>query len=204
MLNFGFYSNSQSIQMSSDFIHDQKYQHEIFNENDIKFKEFENCTFEYCDFTQCIFLSVVFLDCTFLHCNFNDTKINYVSLRGVEFYDCNFTNVNFAMTDQVIYYFNFTNCRLDFTKFYSLKLKKMHFTGCSLISADFMETDLSETVFDNCDLRRAVFYKTNLSKTDFSTSYHFSIDPEQNKMKKAKFSTDGLKGLLEKYDLVIS
>ena len=107
------------------------------------------------------------------------------------------------MTDQVIYYFNFTNCRLDYTKFYSLKLKKMRFTGCSLVSADFMETDLTETVFDNCDLRRAVFYKTNLQKADFSTSRNFVIDPEQNKMKKAVFSLEGLKGLLEKYNLNI-
>jgi uncharacterized protein YjbI with pentapeptide repeats len=82
-------------------------------------------------------------------------------------------------------------------------MKKMRFTGCSLVAADFMETDLTEAIFDNCDLRRTVFIKTIANKTDFSTSYNYTIDPEQNKLKKAQFSTDGLKGLLEKYDLVI-
>lgn len=189
--------------MASDYIQDEQYNGNSFTEEDIKYKEFENCTFTNCDFRACTFQSVYFFDCVFVECNFNDTKINYVSLRGVEFHKCDFTNVNFAMTDQVIYDFNFTNCLLDYAKFYKLKLKRMRFIGCSLVAADFMESDLTEAVFDNCDLRRTVFIKTIANKADFSTSYNYTIDPEQNKLKKAQFSADGLKGLLEKYDLVI-
>jgi uncharacterized protein YjbI with pentapeptide repeats len=66
-----------------------------------------------------------------------------------------------------------------------------------------MKTDLTEAIFDNCDLRRTVFIETILANADFTTSYNYTIDPEINKLKKAQFSTDGLKGLLEKYDLVI-
>ncbi|WP_320816082.1 pentapeptide repeat-containing protein [Flavobacterium sp.] len=187
----------------SDYLQDEQYNGKIFTEEDIKYKEFENCTFTNCDFRACTFQGVYFFDCVFIECNFNDTKVNYVSLRGVQFKKCDFTNVNFAMTDQVIYDFSFTNCTLDYAKFYKLKLKKMLFTGCSLVAADFMESDLTEAIFDNCDLRRTVFIKTIANKTDFSTSYNYTIDPEQNKLKKAQFSADGLKGLLEKYDLVI-
>ena len=107
------------------------------------------------------------------------------------------------MTDQVIYEFNFKDCLLDYAKFYALKLKKMQFINCSMIAVDFMSSDLTEAVFDNCNLRRAVFMNTIALKTDFYTSYDYSIDPEINKLKKAVFSTEGLKGLLEKYDLVI-
>jgi uncharacterized protein YjbI with pentapeptide repeats len=189
--------------MASDYIQEVNINDKIFTEEDIKYKEFENCTFTNCDFRTCTFQGVYFIDCVFVECNFNDTKVNYVSLRGVEFKKCDFTNVNFAMTDQLIYDFNFTNCLLDYAKFYKLKMKKMRFTGCSLVAADFMETDLTEAIFDNCDLRRTVFIKTIANKTDFSTSYNYTIDPEQNKLKKAQFSADGLKGLLEKYDLVI-
>ncbi|MEX0596464.1 MAG: pentapeptide repeat-containing protein, partial [Candidatus Paceibacterota bacterium] len=102
-----------------------------------------------------------------------------------------------------IYNFNFTDCQLDYAQFYALKLKKMQFINCSMVAVDFMGSDLTEALFDNCNLRRAVFIDTILQKADFYTSYDFIIDPEKNKVKKAIFSTEGLRGLLSKYDLVI-
>ena len=107
------------------------------------------------------------------------------------------------MTDQVLYHFNFRDCILDYAQFYKLKLKKMQFDNCSMVAVDFMGTDLTESVFNNCDLRRAVFINTIANKADFYTSFNYAIDPEVNKLKKAQFSVNGLKGLLEKYDLVI-
>lgn len=189
--------------MSSDYIVDQKIEGVYFLEADIKYKEYENCTFHHCDFTECTFQSVYFIDCTFFDCNFKDTKINYVSLRGVQFTRCDFTAVNFAMTDQVIFEFHFTDCLLDYAKFYALKLKKMQFINCSMIAVDFMGSDLTEALFDNCNLRRAVFIDTIATKADFYTSYDYSIDPEKNRLKKAIFSSEGLKGLLEKYELIV-
>jgi uncharacterized protein YjbI with pentapeptide repeats len=72
-----------------------------------------------------------------------------------------------------------------------------------LQETDFTETDLSASLFDNCDLQRAIFHKTMLEKTDFCTSFHFSIDPENNRIKKARFSIIGVVGLLDKYGIEI-
>jgi fluoroquinolone resistance protein len=72
-----------------------------------------------------------------------------------------------------------------------------------LEETDFAEADLTGSVFDHCNLSHATFDRTVLEKTDFRTSYNFSIDPEKNRIKKAKFSTMGLSGLLEKYDIEI-
>ena len=58
-------------------------------------------------------------------------------------------------------------------------------------------------MFDNCDLARAIFANSILEKADFRTSYNFSIDPEINKIKKAKFSLTTVSGLLGKYDIEI-
>ena len=66
-----------------------------------------------------------------------------------------------------------------------------------------MDTDLSLSVFSNCDLAGAMFENTNLENSDLSSSFNFSIDPENNRIKKAKFSTSGIKGLLDKYDIII-
>jgi uncharacterized protein YjbI with pentapeptide repeats len=92
---------------------------------------------------------------------------------------------------------------MKLTSFHRLKLKAMEFRDCNLTEADFAETDLTGSTFENCELSRAIFEYTNLEKVDFRTSYNFSINPENNKMKKAKFSLNSISGLLDKYKIDI-
>jgi fluoroquinolone resistance protein len=68
---------------------------------------------------------------------------------------------------------------------------------------DFSDCDLTSVIFDNCDLSGTVFKNTLLEKADFRSSFGYSIDPQINRIKKAKFSSSGLAGLLEKYDIDI-
>jgi uncharacterized protein YjbI with pentapeptide repeats len=98
---------------------------------------------------------------------------------------------------------NFENCFLNISSFYKLKMKGIKFISCSMHEVDFSETDLSAALFDKCDLSNALFEKTILEKVDFRTSYNYAFDPEKNKIKKAKFSHEGIAGLLGKYDIVI-
>ena len=84
-----------------------------------------------------------------------------------------------------------------------MSLKKTRFKNCSLHEVDFSECDLSGSIFEHCDLARSAFNRTVLEKVDFRTSYNYSIDPEINRIKKAKFSLVGLTGLLDKYDIEI-
>jgi len=42
-----------------------------------------------------------------------------------------------------------------------------------------------------------------LKRADFRTSYNYSIDPENNNLKQAKFSAAGIIGLLDKYDIQV-
>jgi hypothetical protein len=42
-----------------------------------------------------------------------------------------------------------------------------------------------------------------LEKADFRDAINYRIDPGINKMKKAKFSRDGLPGLLTRFDIII-
>ena len=82
-------------------------------------------------------------------------------------------------------------------------MKATKFKNCNLHEADFAETDLTNAVFENCDLVGAIFDHSILEKTDFRTSFNFSIDPEMNRIKKAKFSLATIKGLLDKYTIEI-
>ncbi|MGM0620666.1 MAG: pentapeptide repeat-containing protein, partial [Bacteroidota bacterium] len=72
-----------------------------------------------------------------------------------------------------------------------------------LQEADFAACDLRSSIFENCDLLGAVFENTNIEMADLRTSCNYSIDPEFNRIKKAKFSILGIPGLLEKYDIDI-
>ena len=92
---------------------------------------------------------------------------------------------------------------LDYSSFFEKKMKKTRFIGCSLVEVDFARTDLSGAIFDRSNLSGAVFSQTNLENADFRAAENFSFDPEQNRMKKAKFSISGLAGLLGKYNLLI-
>jgi uncharacterized protein YjbI with pentapeptide repeats len=77
------------------------------------------------------------------------------------------------------------------------------FKNCSLQEADFTNCNLSSSVFDNCNLEKATFENTILDKADFRTAYHYTINPELNSIKKAKFSLIGVVGLLSKYDIIV-
>lgn len=72
-----------------------------------------------------------------------------------------------------------------------------------LQEADFTDSDLSQAVFSNCDFSGATFDNTNMEKADFRTSFNYSLDPEKNKIKKARFSIPGVIGLLDKYKIEI-
>lgn len=67
----------------------------------------------------------------------------------------------------------------------------------------FSEADLEESIFKECSLSMAVFNRTNLEKCDFRTAFGYSIDPETNRLKNARFSTSGISGVLDKYNLII-
>ncbi|RZJ71107.1 pentapeptide repeat-containing protein [Flavobacterium sp.] len=184
------------------YIKNQSYQ-TIFETESLLYSDFENCVFNRCDFTACDFTGVAFIDCIFNDCNFASAKINYVGFRGAHFHRCDFPEVNFAMVDPLLFDISFTDCNLDYTKFYTLKLQRTVFTNCSIVASDFMASDLTEAIFDACDLHKTTFVDTVCLKTDFFSSYNYTIDPERNKLKKAIFSKDGLVGLLGKYGITV-
>jgi fluoroquinolone resistance protein len=99
--------------------------------------------------------------------------------------------------------FTFEKCQLNHASFYEMKIKKTIFKDCQLHETDFIGCFLNAALFDNCNFAGALFDKTNLEKADLRTSCNYSIDPESNRLKKAKFSPQGALGLLHKYDIVI-
>jgi uncharacterized protein YjbI with pentapeptide repeats len=83
-------------------------------------------------------------------------------------------------------------------------MKKTVFSHCSLQECDFTETQLTEAVFEGANLRDAKFENTILEKADFRTAMNYSIDPDINKIRKAKFAYPAVLALLQKHGIDVS
>ena len=82
-------------------------------------------------------------------------------------------------------------------------MKKTMFNNCQMNEVDFTQCDLSQASFINCDLQNALFDNTNLEKADLRSAFNFSINPNANKIKKAKVAQSSLAGFLQAFDLKI-
>lgn len=164
---------------------------------------FERCSFLDCDFAEANLSELTFIDCHFTNCLFVLCRITQTGLQKVNFTGCNLTGTEFNRAKDFLFEVHFDDCILDNTIFYKKKNKGGRFTNCSLKEADFTAADLTNAVFDNCNLHRSMFDNTQLKGADLSTSFNFEIDPEENNIKKAKFSVHGLPGLLTRYNIVV-
>jgi uncharacterized protein YjbI with pentapeptide repeats len=164
---------------------------------------YENCTFEACNFGGAFLDGLIFIDCTFIDCNLALAGVSNTGLQNIRFKSCKLSGVNFAKARDFLFEVHFEGCNLDNAVFYQKKNKKAWFNDCSMIETDLTAADLTEAKFNNCNLHRAFFSNTILKGADFRTSYNFTIDPDDNQIKKAMFSVHGLPGLLAKYDIKI-
>lgn len=165
--------------------------------------EFNNCEFIQCNFSKTDVNNSTFMDCLFKGCDFSLAKLNNTGIKNIRFVNCRLRGIEFGACNDFLFSASFDNCQLDYSSFYKKKMKKAFFENCSLKQVDFSHADLSGAVFKNCDLLHAIFIQTNLEKADFRTAKGYSFDPEQNKIKKAKFSYSDVGGLLAKYHIDI-
>ncbi len=180
------------------------FQEEIFeNLREIEKAEYENCRFLNADFSNLDLSECKFINCEFLNSNLSLAKLNQTLFQNVRFIDSKLLGLNFENCNDFSLSFRFENCQLNHSTFHKLKIKKTQFINCQMNECDFSECDLTESVFKNSDLNGTQFDFTNLERTDFRTSYNFSIDPENNKIKGAHFSIENIRGLLTKFAIKI-
>ena len=189
--------------MSQAFIQDQNFDKLDYTQEPLAKGEYENSTFTNCNFEETNLNDIKFISCDFHDCNWSLAQLNGTVLREVKFRDCKMLGLQFETCNDFGLSFSFENCQLNHSTFFQMNIKKTIFRNCQLREIDFSESNLTNVVFDNCDLAQAIFINTVLDKADFRTAYNYSIDPESNRLKKAKFSILGISGLLDKYDIVI-
>ena len=189
--------------MEREYIEEKTFDKIDFTINPLPGGEYEYCVFKNCDFSNSDLSGRLFMECEFESCNLSMTKLTNATFRDSTFRNCKMLGLHFENCNEFGFSVNFDNCDLNYSSFYRTKMKKTVFKNLRLQEADFTECDLSGSVFDGCDLARAVFKNTIIEKADFRTSFNYSIDPEANRIRKAKFSLSGIAGLLDKYDIEI-
>ncbi|MBS1525477.1 MAG: pentapeptide repeat-containing protein [Bacteroidetes bacterium] len=166
-------------------------------------QQFEYCKFVSCDLPGADLSNILFIECVFEDCNLSLINLGGTGLQNIRFRNCKLGGVNFSRSLDFLMEMHFDGCILDNAVFYRKKNKKAMFKDCSMIEADLTEADLADCKFDNCNLHRATFDQTILKNADLSTSYNFTMDPDNNHIKGAKFSVHGLPGLLLKYGIEV-
>jgi fluoroquinolone resistance protein len=166
--------------------------------------DFEGCRFTHCDLGGTELSGINFTECVFEDSNLSGCKILQTTFNDVRFVRCKILGLHFESASQYLFAVGFEHSSLDLSSFYQCKMKKTVFSQSSLQETDFTETVLTEAVFDGCNLRGAKFENTVLEKADLRTAINFSINPEINKVRKARFAYPAVLALLDKYEIVIS
>ena len=156
------------------------------------------------EYDHCIFKNFKFLDCRFESCNVSLVQLSGACLQKVHFADCKMQGLRFEACNPFLFEVSFERCSLSLSSFYQVKTKGTSFLHCQLQEVDFTEAHFPKAIFDECDLSGALFDHTNLIEADFRTAHSYEINPSINQIKKAKFSSDGLAGLLQSFGISIS
>ncbi len=189
--------------MEQKYTEEETFEKIDFTQNTLPEGIYEYCRFLNCDFSNSDLSDVEFMDCEFECCNLSMTNLTNTVLRDIIFNDSKMLGIQFEKCNDLLLSVKFNNCNLSHSSFYKVNLKMTIFENTKLHDVDFTECNLSSSVFNNCDLARAIFDNTNIEKTDFRSSYNYLINPEINRIKKAKFSLPGVVGLLGKYNIDI-
>ena len=185
------------------FTENRRFEKIDFRENELLVGCYEECQFLNCNFNNVDLSGLTFVSCTFDGCDASLVKLKNTSLQEVKFVNCKLLGVQFSECRKFLLDLDFENCMIKLSNFCGMKLKNRHFKNCDMQEADFSEADLSGAQFDGSDLHQAIFFHTNLESADFRAAFNYSINPETNRLRKAKFSIQGVAGLLDSYGIII-
>ncbi|MEI6692755.1 MAG: pentapeptide repeat-containing protein [Chlorobium sp.] len=189
--------------MNTQITENKVFEKISFRETLLEKGVYEECLFINCNCNTSDLSGITFRTCTFNNCDCSLMSINKTSLQDVKFINCKLLGVQFNLCNGFLLGLDFENCILKLSAFHKLKLKNTRFNRCNLEEADFSEADLTGAVFEECNLLKATFMHTNLEKADFRSSCNYSIHPEINRIRHARFSIPGVVGLLSQYDIDI-
>lgn len=182
---------------------EQVFEHTDFTMEPMNAGDYESCTFVSCRMQGADLKGARFFDCRFKSCDFSMAALEKSAWRNCFFEECKMLGLRFDQCNPLGFSVSFDHCQLDHSLFTKLKMRKTIFRNSRLHNVDFSACDLCESDFSGSDLLSALFYQSNLEKAIFVDTNNLQIDPEVNRLRKARFSAESLPGLLGKYQIDI-
>ncbi|MCB0762982.1 MAG: pentapeptide repeat-containing protein [Flavobacteriales bacterium] len=189
--------------MADHFEYDRNFTHLTPESPDFQKGEYENCTFQNCNFSHADLSEFVFMECEFIDCDLSNAQIRKASFKTVTFTRCKLMGLRWDECHNFLLRFTFDECLLNFSSFYAMDIKGTEFAKCSMVEVDFTDADCESCSFQGANMAGAMFDHTNLQKANFREAINYRIHPTDNNIRGAQFSTDGVSGLLEAFQIQI-
>lgn len=171
-------------------------------ESIIKDKEFYLCNFEKSNFYKTNFINCRFEECKFINCDLSLIKINQSEFINISFEECKMLGINWTEAKNITR-LNFLKSKLNHSSFYGMKLKDLIIEDCISQEVDFVNAVIQKAILCNTDLTDSKFNNTDLSGVDLSNAKNYNINPNYNKIMKAKFTIPDVLNLLQGFDIII-
>lgn len=165
--------------------------------------EFEACVFTNCDFSDSDLSDYKFIECEFKDCDLSNVKVSHAMFNDIQFGQCKMLGIQFDTCKEFGFAIRCKDCQIDHSVFYQMDLKRSHFENCHAHGIDLTEADLTNVSLAGSDLADAMFERTILEGTDLREAVNYHLDPDNNRIRGAKFSQSGISGLLSKYGIEI-
>ncbi|MBN2801614.1 MAG: pentapeptide repeat-containing protein [Deltaproteobacteria bacterium] len=185
------------------YIDDERFENLKYQIMPLTKGEYESCLFSGCDFSNSDLSEIRFVETEFIDCEFSNAKIVQTSFQDITFKNCKILGLQFPDSNEFGFNATFKNCQLNYSTFTRMKINKINFENSQLHHTDFTGAQMKSAVLKQCDLFCAIFDQTNLEKADLRSSINYTIDPEKNRLKGARFLLPEVAGLLKKYSIKI-
>jgi fluoroquinolone resistance protein len=183
------------------------YSQETFSKLVLTEEIIESKVFDECEFIDCIFIGCRFEKCRLLNCKFEKCDLSNIIPMNSEFREVKFTSCKAIGIDWTragkLKELSFTECLVNYSNFRLLKLQKTVIRKCEVKDVDFIETDLKDSNLTGSNFENSVFFKTDLSGVNLTRATNYTIDVNNNTLKKTRFSLPEALSLLNNLDIIV-
>jgi fluoroquinolone resistance protein len=170
---------------------------------DLSGKSFRQCTFTAVRLAEAKLEGCTFEDCEIESCDATMARVEKAAFRDVRFRRCKLMGIDWTGERGISFVVSFEECTLSYGTFADQKMQGTLFRDCKAHEVSFMGVDLSKAVFHGTDLFGARFLDSVLVDADLSTAVHYHIAPQQNRLKRTKFSQDAALALAEELGVLV-
>ncbi len=181
----------------------REFSNEDFSGRDLTEAEFYDCTFRDCDFSDTLMNETYLENCRFLSCNLSNTGVWGARLSDVAFEKSKLLGIKFFECSRYSFSVTMEGCSLNLCNFTDMSMKKTPIRHCTIRECYFQNTYLAESDFSHSQFQGTLFHKADLTKADFRDALGYSIDPLNNRVCKARFSSPEALNLLNGFGVVI-